>query len=128
MTSGHCPAVLQMRPAWGLVYRRGEQGPMRYYFNLVRARETISDQVGIELADASAQFLEAIVLKSLAELRKREGKAENRWKGWMLEVRDAANNIVLMIDLGALDGLTMLAIALGAPDLLSILQDFLGFD
>jgi hypothetical protein len=128
MTSGHCPAVLQMLPAWGLVYRRGEQGPMRYYFNLVRARETISDQVGIELADASAQFLEAIVLKSLAELRKREGKVEYRWKGWMLEVRDASNNIVLMIDLGALDGLTMLTITLGAPDLLSILQDFLRFD
>jgi hypothetical protein len=98
---------------------------MRYYFNLVRARETISDQVGIGLADAPAQFLEAIVLKSLAELRKQEGKVANRWKDWMLEVRDASNNIVLMIDLGAFDGLTMLAIALGAPDLLSIFQDLL---
>jgi|tagenome__1003787_1003787.scaffolds.fasta_scaffold17893709_1 hypothetical protein len=89
---------------------------MRYYFNLVRARETISDQVGIELADAPAQFLEAIVLESLAELRKEDGEVANRWRGWKLEIRDASNNVVLVIDLDALEGLILLAIALGAPD------------
>jgi len=98
---------------------------MRYYFNLVRVRETISDQVGIELTDDTAQFLEPIILKSLAELRKEDGKVANRWRGWMLEVRDASNNIVFVIDLDAFDGLTLLAIALGAPDLLSIFQDLL---
>jgi hypothetical protein len=98
---------------------------MRYYFNLVRARETISDQVGIELTDAVAQFLEPIVFRSLAELRNEDGKGENRWRGWMLEVRDASNTIVFVIDLDAFDGLTLLAVALGVPDLLSIFQDLL---
>jgi hypothetical protein len=98
---------------------------MRYYFNLLRARETIPDQVGIELADAPAHVFEAIVLKSLAELRKEDGKVANRWRGWMLEVRDVSNEVVLIIDLNAFDGLTLLAIALGATDPLSILQDLL---
>jgi hypothetical protein len=98
---------------------------MRYYFNLVRARETISDPVGIELPDDPAQFLEAIVLKSLAELRKEGGKVANRWGGWMLEVRNVSNDVVLTIDLNAFHGLTLLAIALGAADQLSILQDLL---
>jgi hypothetical protein len=98
---------------------------MRYYFNLVRARETISDPVGIELPDDPAQFLEAIVLKSLAELRKEGGKVANRWRGWMLEVRDVSNDVVLTIDLNAFDGLTLLAIALGAADQLSMFQDLL---
>jgi hypothetical protein len=98
---------------------------MRYYFNLVRARETISDQVGIELADSPADVFEAIVLKSLAELREEDGKLANRWRGWVLEVRDVANGIVLMIDLDAFDGLTLLAIVLGAPDQLSIFRDLL---
>jgi hypothetical protein len=100
---------------------------MRYYFNLVRARETISDPVGIELADAVAQFLEPIVFRSLAELRKEDDKVANRWRGWMLEVRDASHNIVFVINLDAFDGLTLLAIALGAPDLISIFQDLLTF-
>ena len=99
---------------------------MRYYFNLVRADETISDQVGIELADLAAQFLEPIIFESLAELRKENGKV-NRWRGWMLEVRDASNNVVFVIDLDAFDGLTLLAVALGGPDILSIFQDLLTF-
>jgi hypothetical protein len=98
---------------------------MRYYFNLVRARETISDQVGIDLADAPAQAVEAIVLKSLAELRKENGEVANRWRGWILEVRDVSNDVVVTIDLNAFDGLTLLAIVLGAPDQLLIFQDFL---
>jgi Domain of unknown function (DUF6894) len=98
---------------------------MRYYFNLVRARETISDQVGIDLADAPAHVFEAIVLKSLAELRKENGAVENRWRGWLLEVRDVSNDVVLIIDLNAFDGLALLAIALGAPDQFSMFQELL---
>jgi Domain of unknown function (DUF6894) len=98
---------------------------MRYYFNLVRARETISDKVGIDVADAPAHVFEAIVLKSLAELRKENGEVANRWRGWMLEVRDVSNDVVLIIDLSAFDGLALLAIVLGAPDQLSVFQEFL---
>jgi uncharacterized protein DUF6894 len=75
---------------------------MWYYFNLVRAHETISDQVGIDLDDVAAEFLEPIILESLAELRKENGKVANRWRGWMLEVRDASNNVLFVIDLDAL--------------------------
>lgn len=104
-----------------LVDRQGEhQRQMRYYFNLVRAHEAISDQVGIELADSRADVLEATILEALAELRKEDSELANQWRGWMLEVRDVSNRVVLMIDLNALETLLLLAIALGAPDLLSI--------
>lgn len=95
---------------------------MRYYFNLVRARETISDQVGIELADTPVHVLEAIVLEALTELRREDGELANRWAGWMLEVRDVSSGVILVIDLNAVDRLTLLAIALGAPEQLSIFQ------
>lgn len=101
---------------------------MRYYFNLVRAHETISDQVGIELADfdyVPARVLEAIISKAFAELGEEDGELANQCRSWMLEVRDVSNDVVLTIDLSAFDGLTLLAIALGAPDQLSILQDLL---
>jgi Domain of unknown function (DUF6894) len=99
---------------------------MRYYFNLVRAREIISDQVGIELADfdhVPAHVLEAIVLKALAELREEDGELPNRYRSWMLEVRDVSNGVVHVIDLNTFDRLTLLAIALRAPDQFSIFQD-----
>jgi hypothetical protein len=99
---------------------------MRYYFNLVRAREIISDQVGIELADfdhTPADVLGTIVLKTLAELREKDGKLANECRSWMLEVRDVSSDLVLVIDLNTLDRLAFLAIALRAPDQLSIFED-----
>ncbi len=98
---------------------------MRYYFNLVRAREIISDQVGIELADfdhTPAHVLEAVVLKALAELREEDSELANQCRTWMLEVRDVSSGVVLVIDLDTLDRLTLLAIALRASDQLSILS------
>jgi hypothetical protein len=99
---------------------------MRYYFNLVRAREIISDQVGIELVDsdhAPAHVIEAIVLKALAELRREDAELVSRWRGWILEVRDVSSSLVLSIDLNTFERLTALAIALGSPDQLSIFQN-----
>jgi hypothetical protein len=99
---------------------------MRYYFNLVRAHEIISDQVGIELVDfdlAPAHVLEAIVLQALAELRKEDAELVSRWRGWMLEVHDVSSSVVLSIDLNTFERLTVLAIALGSFDQLSIFQD-----
>lgn len=93
---------------------------MHYYFNLVRGHETISDQVGIEFADAPADVLEAIILEALAEMRKEDRELANQLRGWMLEVRDVSSRVVLMIDLSALELLLLLAIALGAHDQLSI--------
>jgi Domain of unknown function (DUF6894) len=99
---------------------------MRYYFNLVRAREIISDQVGIELADfdrVPAHVLEAIVFKALAELREEDGELANQCRSWMVEVRDVSSGVVLVIDLSTFDRLTLLAIALRTSDKLSIFQD-----
>jgi hypothetical protein len=99
---------------------------MRYYFNLVRAHETISDQVGIELADfdyVPARVLEAIISKAFAELGEEDGELANQCRSWMLEVRDVSNGVVHVIDLNTFDRLTLLAIALRSPDQLSIFQD-----
>jgi hypothetical protein len=96
---------------------------MRYYFNLVSACETIPDRVGIELADAPAQVLEALILDALAHLRDEDGEQAKQWMGWMLEICDASRVVVLMFDLAAVDRLRLLANALGTADRFSIVHD-----
>jgi Domain of unknown function (DUF6894) len=128
VTSDHLSRCTVRRSQRGaFVYHRvGHQPQMRYYFNLVRAREIISDQVGIELADfdrVPAHVLEAIVFKALAELREEDGELANQCRSWMVEVRDVSSGVVLVIDLSTFDRLTLLAIALRTSDKLSIFQD-----
>jgi hypothetical protein len=96
---------------------------MRYYFNLVRAQERIPDRVGIEVADASAQILEAIVLKALSQSRLEDGELADEWSDWTLEVREASDGVIFTIDLDALERLTLRAIDFATSHQPSMFQE-----
>jgi hypothetical protein len=102
----------------------GVAGPllqMRYYFNLVRAPEIITDQVGIELADFDRA--RAYVLEALTELREEDGEPADNWNGWMLEVCDVSGGVILALNLDRIGRWTLLATAMRASDQSPTLQD-----
>jgi hypothetical protein len=70
---------------------------MHCYFHLVKGRETIPDEAGIEVADIEIAQLEA--LKAVQELRREEGQIDAYLKGWRLNVVDASGNLLLSIRL-----------------------------
>jgi hypothetical protein len=93
---------------------------MRYYFDLVRAHETVVDQVGIELADFD--HVPAYILEALAELRAEDSDLTDQCRGWMLAVRDASRGVVLTVNLETLELLSLFAIAMHAFNQLAIYQ------
>jgi hypothetical protein len=94
---------------------------MRYYFNLVRAPDIITDQVGIELADF--ERARAHVLEALAELREEDCEPADNWDGWILEICDVSGDVVLTIDLDSIGRWSLFATAMRASDRPPTLQD-----
>jgi hypothetical protein len=71
---------------------------MRLFFHLVRGREIIRDESGIEVADLQEAQTEA--LRAIEEMRREHPSASQDWVGWRLDVTDAAGAVILSIDLG----------------------------
>lgn len=70
---------------------------MHCFFHLVHTHERILDETGIEVSDLEAAHYQAI--KAIQELRQEGEDEEVDWRGWQLEVTDAAGNVLLAIPL-----------------------------
>jgi hypothetical protein len=74
--------------------------PVRFYFNLVRGREILEDEEGLEVADLHLARTEA--LQALRELKRAEPAASANWTGWRLDVTDASGAVLGSINLDAI--------------------------
>jgi hypothetical protein len=72
----------------------------RYYFHLTDGHKVIADDVGVGVADLEEARGEAI--KVLSEFRRQRSEADADWRGWRIEVTDAAGSIAFTIDLGSI--------------------------
>ncbi|WP_442931630.1 DUF6894 family protein [Microvirga sp. CF3062] len=63
----------------------------------MHTHERILDETGIEVSDLEAAHYQAI--KAIQELRQEGEDEEVDWRGWQLEVTDAAGNVLLAIPL-----------------------------
>ena len=57
---------------------------MRCFFHLVNCRETILDEIGIEVSDLEMAKAEA--RKAIAELRQEDDETGENWSGWRLNI------------------------------------------
>jgi hypothetical protein len=70
---------------------------VRYYFHLVDRREIIRDEEGLEVSDLAVACREA--MRAIEEVRRTSPSTAADWKGWRLDVTDAAGTIVFSISL-----------------------------
>ena len=72
---------------------------MRCYFNLVRSHHTITDEEGLEVADVEeARTFAREAVREMVQ----DGVAEiARWRGWVLEARDASGTVLFTMDFEA---------------------------
>ena len=70
---------------------------MRYFFNLVRAHESMLDTEGVEVT--SIEDLRAEVAAAIGEVRRADPSATTMWRGWRLEVTDRSGTVLLTINL-----------------------------
>ncbi|WP_046867574.1 DUF6894 family protein [Microvirga massiliensis] len=69
----------------------------RYYFHLVDRHEIIRGEKGLEVADLATARREA--MRAIEEVRSKSPSTAANWKGWRLDVADAAGTIVFSISL-----------------------------
>jgi hypothetical protein len=73
-------------------------GVARYYFNLARDGERITDDEGVELQPNDLQH--DVMLRVVQSLRSSEGSdLVEGWRGWSLEVTGGSGDIVQIIPL-----------------------------
>jgi hypothetical protein len=73
---------------------------VRVYFKLVRGREILDDEEGLDVADLPVARTEA--LQALRELKRAEPAAIANWTGWRLDVTDASGAVLHSINLDAI--------------------------
>ncbi|WP_046869533.1 DUF6894 family protein [Microvirga massiliensis] len=74
----------------------------RYFFHLVKGRESIPDEVGAGIADLAQGRARAI--EAAWEFLQEHAGAAVELKDWRIEVADESGAIVLRIDLGEIAG------------------------
>ena len=73
---------------------------MRCYFNLVSSDQTLTDEEGLEVADA--EEARALAREAVAEMVQ-DGIAEiAHWRGWEMEARDASGAVLFTMGFDAL--------------------------
>jgi len=74
--------------------------PMRCYFNLVDAHQTLTDPHGVEVEDLDQ--VRRLALEAAVEMI-RKGEADLAgWRGWQMKATDASGAVLFTISLGAL--------------------------
>ena len=72
---------------------------MRCYFNLVSSDQTLTDEEGLEVADA--EEARVLACEAVTEMVQ-EGVTEiARWRGWALEARDASGTVLFTVGFDA---------------------------
>jgi hypothetical protein len=74
--------------------------PARYWFNLTNGDAMIRDEDGIEASSILAAVISA--LEAVEELRALDPSHSDEWRGWRLEIVDAAGQAVQAIPLDVL--------------------------
>jgi hypothetical protein len=74
--------------------------PMRCYFNLVDAHETLFDHEGVEVEDLDQAHRLAFEA-AVKMIRKGEADIAG-WRGWQMKVSDASGTVLFTSNLGAL--------------------------
>jgi hypothetical protein len=73
---------------------------MHCYFNLVSSHHTITDEEGLEVADV--EEARTFAREAVAEMVQ-DGVAEiARWRGWVLEARNASGTVLFTMGFDAL--------------------------
>ncbi|WP_230533963.1 DUF6894 family protein [Microvirga roseola] len=72
---------------------------MRYYFNLTNGEVAIRDEEGVDVSDIQMAMIYA--LEVVEELRAEDSTNSELWRGWRLEIVDAAGRMVQSIPLEA---------------------------
>jgi hypothetical protein len=73
-------------------------GVARYYFNLARGGERITDDEGVELQPNDLQH--DVMLRVVQSLQSSEGSdLVEGWRGWSLEVTGGSGDVVQIIPL-----------------------------
>jgi hypothetical protein len=71
---------------------------MRLYFHLVSDAGAIWDLRGVEVDEVDDALGEALL--AVDEIRSEEPTATEDWLGWMLQITDASERTLLLMDLG----------------------------
>ena len=70
---------------------------VRYYFNLTDGETVIRDEEGVEASSLQAAVISA--MEAVEELRAQDASNADEWRGWRLEIVDAAGRAVQSIPL-----------------------------
>jgi hypothetical protein len=70
---------------------------MRCFFHLVNCRETILDDIGVEVSDLEMAKVEA--RKAIAELRQEDAGTSEDWSGWRLDIVCPEGHLLHSLDL-----------------------------
>lgn len=70
---------------------------VRYYFNLTDGETVIRDEEGVEASNLQAAVISA--MEAVEELRAQDASNSDEWRGWRLEIVDAAGRAVQSIPL-----------------------------
>ena len=73
---------------------------MRCYFKLVGSDQTITDEEGLEVADADEA--RTLAHEAITEMLQERAAEIARWRGWVLEARDASGTALFTMDFDAL--------------------------
>ena len=74
--------------------------PMRCYFNLVNAHQTLTDHHGVEVEDLDQ--VRRLALEAAVEMIWKGEADIAGWRGWRMEATDASGAVLFTISLGAL--------------------------
>ena len=73
---------------------------MRCYFKLVGSDQTITDEEGLEVADVNEAH--ALARGAITEMIQEDAAEIARWRGWVLEARDASGTALFTMGFDAL--------------------------
>ncbi|MCB8821057.1 DUF6894 family protein [Microvirga rosea] len=65
---------------------------VRYFFNLTNGQDAIRDEEGMEVSDVQSALASA--MEAIEELRAADPSYSQDWRGWNLEVVDAAGRLI----------------------------------
>ena len=74
--------------------------PMRCYFNLVDAHQTLTDHHGVEVEDLDQAH--RLALEAAGEMIPKGEADLADWRGWKMKATDASGAVLFTISLGAL--------------------------